>query len=165
MLEIERRYRLLRPPSLAELDAHGAQPQRLEQIYLVEPPSGRRVRRIEEPGGEVRFRLTRKQHLRDLVREEEEVSIDEGAYRRLLGEADPARRPIRKTRYRVAHGAQVLEIDVFEQPAGLVLLEVELRSEDELVELPVWLGPWRDVSDDERYANASLALRDRQLPR
>ena len=130
----------------------------------MEPPYGRRVRRIEDAGGEVRYRFTRKRHLRDLVREEEEISIDEGEYRRLLGEADPARRPIRKTRYVVGHGAQRLEIDVFEQPAGLVLVEVELRSEEEPVELPGWLGPWQDVSDDERYVNANLALRDREPP-
>jgi CYTH domain-containing protein len=156
-LEIERKYLLAHPPSPAALAAHGARPFRIEQVYLAEPPSGRRVRRIEGPDGTVSFRATTKTHLRDLVRRELEREIDEAAYRRLLLEADPTRRPIRKVRYVVPHGEQHLEIDVFEQPAGLVLLEVELRSEDEVVRLPRWLGEHRDVSRDPRYANASLA--------
>jgi CYTH domain-containing protein len=176
-LEIERRYRLARPPSAADLAAHGARSFRLEQVYLLAPPDpgagelpglpappvppgGLRVRRTEDPDGHVSYRLTRKRHLRSLVREEVEVAIDALAYARWLREADPARRPIRKTRHVVQHGSQQLEIDVFLDPPDLVLVEVELRSEDEPVRLPDWLGEHRDVSADPRYANASLALRD-----
>ena len=39
----------------------------------------------------------------------------------------------------------------------LVLLEVELRSEDEAVELPGWAAGARDVSEDPSYTNAALA--------
>ncbi len=157
-LEIERKYRLADAPSAATLAAHGATAWRMEQVYLAGPPPGRRIRRIEGTDGSRRFELARKTHLRDLVREQIEHEIDEAAYTRLLAEADPARRPIRKTRYVVPHGSQQLEIDVFEQPDGLVLVEVEMRAEDEAVELPAWLGEHRDVSRDPRYANASLAL-------
>jgi adenylate cyclase len=171
-LEIERRYRLAGAPSVADLAAHGASPYRMEQVYLRTPartepadqPGGVRVRRIEDRDGRVTYRLTRKRHLRDLVREEIEVTIDAAEYARRLRDADPERRPIRKTRHVVPHGSQQLEIDVFEDPAGLVLVEVELRSEDEAVELPAWLGAHRDVSADPRYANASLARRDGLLP-
>jgi CYTH domain-containing protein len=64
----------------------------------------------------------------------------------------------------VAHGAQTLEIDVFEVPSGLVVVEVELASEDEPVELPPWLGEWREVTGDDRYLNVSLARRDAEVP-
>jgi len=163
-LEIERKYRLARPPASAELAAHGARSFRLEQVYLAEPPSGRRIRRIEAPDGTVSHRFTRKRHLRDLVREEVETEIDAAEYEHLIAEADPRRRPIRKTRHVVAHGLQRLEIDVFDEPAGLVLVEVELASEAEAVELPAWLGEACDVSTDPSYANANLALLDADLP-
>lgn len=163
-LEIERKYRLARAPSPDVLAAHGARSVRLEQVYLAEPPPGRRIRRIEAPDGTVTYRLTRKRHVRDLVREEVESEIDAGEYRRLTTEADPARRPIRKTRHMVTHGTQTLEIDVFQAPAGLVLVEVELASEAETVELPGWLGEARDVSTDPRYANANLAFRSVVVP-
>jgi CYTH domain-containing protein len=38
-----------------------------------------------------------------------------------------------------------------------VLLEVELESEDEAVELPAWAEGARDVSEDVAYTNAALA--------
>src|SRR5450759_1870211 len=128
-LEIERKYRLPAAPDPALLAAHGAEAHRMEQVYLVEPPGGRRVRRIERPDGTVERRFTQKVHVRDLVREEREHEIDAAEYEALLAQADPDRRPIRKVRYLVPHGEQRLEIDVFEEPAGLVLVEVELRSE------------------------------------
>ncbi len=163
-LEIERKYRLARAPSPADLAARGARSYRLEQTYLTASPPGRRIRRIEAPDGTVTYRLTHKRHLRDLVREEVEREISEIEYEQLRSDADPERRPIRKTRHVVPHRSQELEIDVFDDPPGLVLVEVELRSEDEVVELPDWLGPARDVSADPRFANASLALRAAVVP-
>lgn len=63
--------------------------------------------------------------------------------------------PIAKTRYRVDQGDHTWEVDVFEGAnTGLVLAEVELRREDESVEIPDWVG--REVTDDERYYNAYL---------
>lgn len=157
-LEIERKYRLAAAPDPRVLAYYGAEAYRIEQVYLVAPPSGRRVRRIEGPDGSVEHRFTRKTHLRHLVREELEHEIDAAAYAAYLEQADPERRPIRKVRYVIPHGRQRLEVDVFEEPAGLVLVEVELRSEAEAVNLPGWLGEHRDVSADRDYANANLAL-------
>ena len=68
------------------------------------------------------------------------------AWTAALERVDPGRRPVRKTRHVAPHGDQTLEIDVFEQPADLVVVEVELRDEAEPVELPAWLGEWREVT-------------------
>ena len=62
---------------------------------------------------------------------------------------------IEKTRYRVEHAGHLWEIDEFAgDNAGLLLAEVELSSEDEAVELPLWVGA--EVSSDPRYFNANL---------
>ena len=62
---------------------------------------------------------------------------------------------IEKTRYRVEHAGHIWEIDEFAgDNTGLVLAEVELTSEDEAVELPLWVGA--EVSTDPRYFNANL---------
>ena len=64
-------------------------------------------------------------------------------------------RSVDKTRYEVKQGKHTWEIDVFEgDNAGLVVAEIELRSEDETFEKPGWLG--KEVSDDARYYNVSL---------
>ncbi len=156
-VEIERKFRLRRAPAAGVLAAQGAVARRLEQVYLTEPPEGRRVRRIEHADGTLEHRLTRKRQIRAFAFEEQEERIDVSRYQELLLEADAARRPVRKTRYLVPHGAQVMEIDVFEQPAGLVLVEVELATDDEVVVLPEWLGEWREVTGDPAYLNANLA--------
>lgn len=156
-VEIERKFRLRTEPSAEVLAEHGAVARRLEQVYLAEPPAGRRIRRIEHADGRIEHRLTTKHRLRAFAFDETEERIDAARYASLLLQADPERRPIRKVRHVVPHGAQVLEIDVFEVPPGLVLLEVELERDDEVVELPAWLGEWREVTDDPGYLNANLA--------
>ena len=156
-IEIERKYRLLAVPSAEVLAEHGAVAKRLEQVYLAGDPPGRRVRRTVREDGSVEHRLTRKERLRDFAFREEESVIDEAAFEGYLREADPARRRIRKVRHVVPHGAQALEIDVFEDPPGLILLEVELDRDEEEVTLPDWLGEWVDVTGDPTYLNANLA--------
>lgn len=163
-IEIERKYRLRAAPDETMLRDHGAVALRLEQVYLAGEPPGRRVRRIEAPDGTVEHRLTRKERLRAYAFREEEAVIDAAEYGALLEQADPARRRIRKIRHVVPHGRQKLEIDVFEEPAGLILVEVELATDDEAVELPEWLGESVDVTGDAAYLNANLALAGSSIP-
>ncbi|HCP40611.1 MAG TPA: adenylate cyclase [Cryomorphaceae bacterium] len=64
--------------------------------------------------------------------------------------------PIEKTRNIVQAEGHFWQIDVFEGAnRGLVLAEVELRSEDEQVVLPSWIGA--EVSEDPRYFNSHLS--------
>ena len=70
-----------------------------------------------------------------------------------------AGRRITKTRHRIPAGDHVIELDVFGGSLdGLIMAEVEFRSAEELAafEPPDWFG--RDVTDDNRYTNAALAL-------
>ena len=156
-IEIERKFRLRAAPPAEVLAEHAAVARRLEQVYLDGPPAGRRIRRIEHADGRIEHRLTRKERLRAFAFHETEERIDAARCVSLMLQADPERRPIRKVRHVVPHGAQLLEIDVFESPPGLVLVEVELAHDDEVVELPGWLGEWREVTDDPAYLNANLA--------
>jgi CYTH domain-containing protein len=163
-IEIERKFRLRAVPAADVLAAHAAERRLIEQTYLLPHEGGLRVRRAEMPGGEVRHWLTDKRRIAAFSFAEDEREIDAAEYRRLLGDADPARTPIRKVRHVVPHGSQRLEIDVFEQPPGLCVLEVELAAVDEPVLLPDWLGEWREVTGDPRYLNANLARRGSAVP-
>jgi len=63
---------------------------------------------------------------------------------------------VEKTRYKIQHADHVWDVDVFHGANdGLITAEVELRSEDEAVELPDWVG--EDVSLDVRYRVAHLS--------
>lgn len=60
-----------------------------------------------------------------------------------------------KTRYRIPAGAHEFEVDVFHgKLEGLVVAEVELRSENDVVVLPEWIRA--EVTSDFRYKNTSL---------
>jgi len=66
---------------------------------------------------------------------------------------------VEKARYRVPFAEYIIELDVFAGDLdGLVMAEVEFASSDALraFEQPAWFG--REVTDDSRYTNASLAL-------
>jgi CYTH domain-containing protein len=159
-LEIERKYLLDEAPSTADLAAFGARATRIEQVYLRSADSWvRRARRIEEDG-RVRHVLTRKRDREGIVRDEIEVDVTPEEYGRLLADADPARRVIRKVRHVIPYGRWTLELDVFSEPAGLVLLEVELDDSDDVPELPPEIAARvvREVSIDPAYANYTLAL-------
>ncbi len=172
-IEIERKFRLRSAPDPGTLEAHGAVARQIEQVYLrLDPPiadrpdapDAVRVRRTELPDGTVAYRRTAKRRVGSFSFDEAEDPIDAAAWAEALRRADPDRRPVRKTRHVVAMDGQTLEIDVFEVPAGLVIAEVELASEDEPVMLPSWLGEWREVTGDGRYFNAALARRDATVP-
>ncbi len=67
-----------------------------------------------------------------------------------------AERPlIEKKRYKVSHGGLTWEIDeFFGENAGLIVAEVELKSEDQTIKKPDWVG--EEVTGDPRYFNANL---------
>jgi len=60
-----------------------------------------------------------------------------------------------KTRYEIELNQHKWEVDVFEgKLEGLILAEIELRSEDEYFDKPTWLG--EEVTFDSNYLNANL---------
>ena len=67
-----------------------------------------------------------------------------------------------KTRHYVRHDGLTWEIDEFEgHNEGLVVAEVELDSENRELNLPFWID--REVTDEERYYNVTLAKKPYRL--
>lgn len=63
---------------------------------------------------------------------------------------------INKTRYEVKVGEHTYEIDEFYgENEGLIMAEIELKSETEIFKKPLWLG--QEVTNDSRYYNAYLS--------
>jgi adenylate cyclase len=62
---------------------------------------------------------------------------------------------IEKKRYKIPHGGVTIEVDEFlGKNAGLVVAEVELKSEDQVFDKPSWLG--EEVTGAPQYYNANL---------
>jgi len=71
---------------------------------------------------------------------------------------------LEKMRYRVPFKAHTWEIDLFQnRHQGLILAELELQSENEIFELPPWVG--LEVTGDPQFLNENLArLQGRYVP-
>jgi len=82
---------------------------------------------------------------------EKEIPLEEARTLLALCEAGI----IDKTRYLVPCGAHTYEVDEFYgDNLGLTVAEVELNSEDEAFEKPIWLA--KEVTGDIRYYNSQL---------
>ncbi len=82
---------------------------------------------------------------------EKELSLEEARELMKLCEAGI----IDKTRYLVKSGRHIFEVDEFYgENEGLTLAEVELGSEDEPFEKPLFIG--QEVTGDARYYNSNL---------
>jgi adenylate cyclase len=63
---------------------------------------------------------------------------------------------VEKVRHRFPHGELAWEVDVFSgENSGLVIAEIELRSEGQQIELPSWIG--EEITGQAQYYNGSLA--------
>jgi adenylate cyclase len=83
---------------------------------------------------------------------EKEISREEGEA--LLKHCEPG--VIDKTRYEVKAGNHIFEIDVFYgDNEGLIIAEIELEQEDEIFEIPDWLG--KEVTGNIKYYNSQLS--------
>jgi len=62
-----------------------------------------------------------------------------------------------KIRYIINFNNKIWEVDEFlGQNYGLILAEIELKSEEEMYDIPDWLG--MEVTNDQRYYNANLTI-------
>ena len=83
---------------------------------------------------------------------EEPVSLELGLH--LLSLAEP--HTVSKIRYPVVADDRIWVVDRFlDRNDGLLVAEIELKTEQEPLSIPSWCGP--EVTNDERYYNENLA--------
>ncbi len=153
-LEIERKF-LIPYPNIAELKAlPGCAALEIVQTYLC--GGAARVRKSVSENG-CTYTHTEKRKISELTRTEIEREISEQEYIEHLKAADPAFRPIEKTRLRIPYGGHIFEIDIFPFWQDKAVAEVELKSEEEEIAFPDWLNIIDEVTYDPAYKNVSLA--------
>ena len=134
-------------------------PLEIERKFLTEYPD---VEWLEnQPNcrrdGYYTYYETVKTPVNDLKRVEIERRLTQKEYLNRLMNADPNKRTIRKTRYRLIHQGQYFEIDLFPFWTDRAICEIELSDEHAPVVLPPKLRLIREVTDDPAYRNAALA--------
>lgn len=157
-LEIERKY-LVGPVDLEALGVTSVEID-IEQYYLQSPLKGEqlRIRRRGQLGAHTYFE-TKKKKLRPGVRIETERFITEKDYVELSRNIEPGTVPLCKRRRCFVWNHQHFELDVFDSShiKGLTLLEIELTSECDKVDLPPFIHVIKDVTNDRSFTNHALS--------
>jgi adenylate cyclase len=146
-IEIERKYAVIGDfKSLSTVHYHIAQgylstvPERTVRVRIKNDKAFLTIKGIAHNNGISRYEW------------EKEISVHEAE--ELLNLCEPF--VIRKTRYEVYFENQKFEIDEFcAENEGLLIAELELESEDTIVNKPLWLGD--EIVNDERYFNSQLS--------
>ena len=148
MIEIERKFLVLSNDFIKEAFAQ----KRIVQAYL--NSNQERSVRIRIKEDKAYLTIKGKGNLSGTTRLEWEKEIlVQDAEKLLLICEDGI---IDKIRHEVKVGQHVFEVDVFAgKNEGLIIAEIELQSEDELFEKPLWLG--QEVTNDDRFYNACLS--------
>lgn len=146
MKEIERKF-LVDKSQLGFIQSHKG--YAIEQAYI-QNEKDRTIRvRIK---GELAF-LTLKIGVETLSRDEFEYQIPLKDAQKMIELLNL--KSLSKTRYEISYGNHLWEIDIFEgKLKGLILAEIELKSEHEDFDIPAWLG--KEVTDNPAYLNARL---------
>jgi CYTH domain-containing protein/thymidylate kinase len=156
-LEHEIKLLLSRMPDAELLGA--AVETEIRQTYMV--GSGEVETRVRESrqGAHLRYSRTVKELLPSGARSERGRTIPNTTYRELLAFADPELATVVKTRHSFTSSRHYFELDEFHVPDGVVLLEIEVASMDEHVELPDWLQELvvANVTHDPAYKSRALA--------
>jgi len=155
--EIERKFLIEYPDVMALEKLPNCQRVEIIQTYLTAPAGEEsRVRQRGIDGNYIYFQTTKKK-VTELKRVEVERRLSKDEYLRLLMDADPACRPIRKTRYCLTFDNQYFEIDVYPFWKNKAILEIELADESAEIRFPAQIKVIGEVTDDDSYKNASLA--------
>ncbi|WP_162126957.1 CYTH domain-containing protein [Flavobacterium phycosphaerae] len=148
MIEIERKFLVLSNDFLNETYVE----KRIVQAYLNSNPE--RAVRIRIKGDKGYLTIKGKGNETGTTRLEWETEIPVADADKLLLLCEEGL--IEKTRYEIKIGKHLFEVDVFEgENQGLILAEIELKSEDEFFVKPYWLG--QEVTNDKRFYNAYLS--------
>ncbi len=157
-MEIERKYLIARP-RLSLLDQMpNCERVDIVQTYLKsgDPSEECRIRQRGSNGNYIYF-MTRKRKVSGIRRVEIEERLSQQEYVARMVDADPAFRPIHKTRYCLSENGLYYEIDIYPEWKDQAIMEIELCSEDQEVVFPESIDVIREVTDDPAFSNHELA--------
>lgn len=159
-LEIERKF-LVEMPDLRKLKAKfDVIKADISQTYLTSEGNGveRRIRKTKVRGTTY-YHFTHKEKIEGtgVTRKEHEVEIDKRYYNELKTEADKSLNTIKKKRFIFEYGGRTIELDVYRFWKKQAIVEVEVESEKDVIELPDDIKVIKEVTNDSNYKNAKLA--------
>ncbi|MBO7527039.1 MAG: AAA family ATPase [Clostridia bacterium] len=155
--EIERKF-LIEYPDIKMLSSSDfVKKTEIIQTYLVSH-GGDEVR-LRQSGlnGHFTYTITTKKKISGVKRIEIEKRITKDEYVNLLLRADTSKKQIRKTRYRFMYDNQYFEVDIYPFWKDKAIMEIELKDENQKIQIPNFISVIKEVTEDDNYKNSSLA--------
>lgn len=157
-LEVEKKY-LIKKPSQELLDKLDyVSKVDIIQTYL--ESEGNIERRVRQRGTKEEgysYFYTEKKEVGQGIREEKEKHISLAEYVNYLAEADGNLHIVKKTRYCFIYNKKYFELDIYPFSEEYAILEIELENKDSKIEIPDYLEVIKEVTEDKRYKNRTLA--------
>lgn len=157
-LEIERKY-LVKMPDINIIKAQkDYRDYEMTQMYLInrDEYAGVRIRK-SICNGEVICKKTMKRDITPIKRIEIEEDITPEEFEALSLNRDPEYMPVHKHRHSFSYKNQIIELDIYDFWQDRATVEVEMENENQKVELPEFIEVIKEVTEDLRYRNRSLA--------
>ena len=156
-IETERKFLIAYPDIDILLLQNGIEKKEIFQTYLLsEKGITDRVRKVLCCGNEA-FIRTQKRRISAVSCFEDEKNITKEEYENLLEKADKCLSTIVKERYVFPYKKHTIEIDVYPFWNDRAVLEIELKEENETFCIPEFVSVIKEITDDKRYKNVSLA--------
>lgn len=136
--------------------------KRIEQVYLkaIKGDPAARIRKTVEgfKSKKTYYDINQKTPAGTATHKEKEEKISEENYKKYLKYKDPSKKTVYKNRLVFNYKNQEFELDVFKNYLdGLIILEIELNDKKEKVDLPPFLKIVKEVTDDDKFSNFTLA--------
>ena len=155
--EIEKKY-LIEYPNLELLEKdYNCEKVEIVQTYLFSDNNEEVRIRQRGKNGNYMYYKTIKKNINGLKRLEIERRLSKDEYLELLMNQDPSYRQIKKSRYCLMYNNTYYEIDIYPFWKDKAIMEVELKDENDKVDIPPFIKTIKEVSDDENYKNHNLA--------
>lgn len=155
--EIERKYLICYPDIKMLESMPNCTKIEIAQTYLKSEDDTERRVRARGTDGNYMYYLTEKRKISNLKRIEVEKRLTQNEYLKLLMNQDNSMRTIHKTRYCLSTENQYFEIDIYPEWQNQAIMEVELSSEEDEIQIPSFIDVIKDVTDDNNYKNYYMA--------
>lgn len=157
-IETERKYVILKPDINVLMSEAEFTISEITQIYVADSEKTHRIRKRVYSDGRVEYTENTKRRISKMSVIEGEEEISSERFSELSLDIEPKTRPIEKTRMTFVRSGKVYEIDVYPEWQKCCILEVELESENEVIEFPSFISVVKEVTGMREYSNHSMAF-------
>ncbi len=157
-LEIERKYIIEYPDLQILTEQNLCKRISMEQIYIYNNKTRFKGRiRKSRTDKSVIYTKTYKKEITPVTRIEKEEIINEYEYNYLKQFIREGYNIIYKDRYTFFYKNQCFEVDIFPFWEKYAVMEIELEKEDQEIYFPPFVKIIKEVTEDKRFRNSSLA--------